>query len=147
MLERVEDGVEKFPCSGDNNLARAAPGFDAFVEATQAGAVFYRDQRALHPPGAGGFVATLGDTTDTLAVVGLATRRNAEVGGKIARLGKVLDVANSHQQCGCRERPEALDRDQILITRKRFGESDDFRIQHFPALMDGIQLDPRWLLA
>ena len=86
----MEDRVEKFPGNSDDGLTRTAPGFDAFVEVARIGAVFLGNQCALHQFGAGGSVAALGDRTDMLAIVGLVdTRRNAEVRGQFAGVGKV----------------------------------------------------------
>ena len=110
--ECVEDRVEKFPSNSDNSLAGAAPRFDAFVEVTHVGAVFYGDERKLYQPGASSFIVTLGDAVDELRIVGLAdVRRSANVGGEIAELGKIPNVADGDQECGCRKRPDALDGD------------------------------------
>ena len=81
----------------------------------------------MYQPGAEGFVATFRDAADKLRIVGLAdARRSAYVGGEIAGLGKILDVADGGQECGCRERPDALDGDQVFITRKCFDKSGNF---------------------
>lgn len=101
LPEGIEDCVEELPGSGNNSLARAARGSDAFVEVAQIGAVPHGNERTLHQGGTGDFATTLGDPADTLAVVGLAdTWRNAEESGEIAGLGKVSDVANGDQEYG-----------------------------------------------
>ena len=84
LPECVEYRVEKFPGNIDNSLAGAAPRFNTFVEVTHVGAVFYVDERKLYPPGAGSFIATLGDAADELCIVGLAdARRSVNVVGAL----------------------------------------------------------------
>ena len=104
----------------------------------------------MHQFAAGGFIPTLGDKSDKLTIVGLAdARRDAQVSGQLARIGKVSNVADGDQQYGYGERSNRLDGDKAFITGKRFGKSGDFRIQHFPALAvrlqtgrDGFQCSP-----
>ena len=110
VFERVGDRVERLLGNSDNSLVGVAFGLDAFVEGAQVEAVFYGGERACTRPGAEGFIATLRDAADELRIVGLAdTRRNAYVGGRIAVFGKVSNVADSGQECGCREHPDALE--------------------------------------
>ena len=136
-----EDRAEKLPDSSDNRLARAAFGFETIIEATQIGTVSYSGERALHQHGMGNFAAMLGDTANTLAIVGLVDmRRNAEVSGEMAEFAKILNVANGDQDYGCRGCPDAFDGDQAFRSRKRFGNSNNFCFQPFRVLTDHLQL-------
>lgn len=72
IFQGMEDGVEEFTGGGDDGFACPPLCFDVFVEVVQVGAVSLGDQGALHERGAGDFIAVLGDSADTLSVIGLA---------------------------------------------------------------------------
>ena len=71
--------------------------------------------------------STLRDAADELRIVGLTDARcSANVGGEIAGLGKIPDVADGGQECGRREHSDTLDGYQVFIARKCFGKSGNF---------------------
>ncbi len=101
VLKRIVDDGQQLACGGDDGFSRAATFLDALIESVQISRVANGDERALHQGGPHQLIATLGDPTAIVRIVGLADLwHDADIGRQLVSAFKVIDIANPSQQDG-----------------------------------------------
>ncbi len=101
VLERIIDDRQQLSSGGDDRFSCTSAFLDALIEGVQVSRVAGRDERALHQGRPHQLIATLGDPTAIVRVVGLADFwHDADIGRQLVSAFKVIDIANPSQQDG-----------------------------------------------
>ena len=109
------DDPQQLASQRDDRFSRASA-LLSLVVLLQIGTIALRDQRALHQGRAAQLAAPFGDSSRAFGLIGMADAgHDTEIGGQLAFIGKVPDIANDRQQDAGAEPADPLDTGQVLV--------------------------------